>query len=45
MILVFFSVPLQLGASGASISPVNTRAASAATEAVNAIEWIVEVDS
>jgi hypothetical protein len=41
MIVVFFPVPLILGATS-TINPAITRAASAAVEAINTVEWLVE---
>jgi len=45
VIVVFNGVPIQLGAGAATINPLISRAATAATEATNEVKWIMEVDS
>lgn len=44
MICVFFRAPLT-GIQGATFSPVESRAASAAAEIVNTVEWIMVYSS
>jgi hypothetical protein len=44
MIMVFNAFPISLGLVAATITPVNSRAATAAAEAANAIEWLIQVD-
>ena len=43
MILVFNAGAVRLGTFGA-ISPVASRAATAAAETTNVVEWIIQVD-
>ena len=45
MILVFNTLPIQTGVGTATINPLISRAATAATEAANEIKWLVEADS
>jgi len=40
MILVFFKLPLTLGAFAQTFNVVNVRAASAAAEILNETEWL-----
>jgi len=41
MIVVFFQLPMQLGPTLGSVNPVNGRAATAAAEVTNTIEWLI----
>ena len=45
MIIVFNALPIILANSIAgSATPINSRAATAAAETVNVVEWIIQVD-